>query len=180
MRNTPRSTRASEISLTDHDSFVASVARSPSIPTTRSQSSSSSANRSRPSKEYRPHAYSSTKFSSRLSRSVSYKERRIQCSSKIRSKLKERQHPTAKVCILDRWSCRIASAQVNSTSLSAHALPIVHSKATKPFSRVIRVPSLVSSSLSRTTSWSCNSMAITNTVTASEGEGALHQSRSRD
>jgi hypothetical protein len=163
MGNMPRSTRASEISLTECDSFMALAVHSTSIPATHSQSSSSS-----------------TDFSSLLSKCVSCKEIRIRRSSKIRLKLKQRRQMVAKARVLARLSCQTASAQAHSTSRSIQAFPRVHLKAIKPISHAKRAPSLVSSSLSQARSCSYNSMAITDVATTSEEEGALHQSTSRD
>jgi hypothetical protein len=61
-----------------------------------------------------------------------------------------------------------------------HALPRPHSKATNPSSHMAMVLSLLSSSLSRARSYSCNLTAGANVATASEGEEVLHQSTSGD
>jgi hypothetical protein len=75
--------------MTSTDSFPALVARSSSTPAMRMWSSSSSTDRSRPSKECRPHVCSSASFTSHTSRSVSCRERRIWHSSNIQLKLME-------------------------------------------------------------------------------------------
>jgi hypothetical protein len=50
-------------------------------------------------------------------------------------------------------------------SHSVHAFPSTHVKAANPSSHVAMVPSLLSSSLSRARSYSCNSMATADTTT---------------
>jgi hypothetical protein len=75
MGNTPRSTRASEITISDHDSCTASMEHSSTTPATCSRSFSISTNRSLLSKGSVPHACSSANFSSHCSRSVSRMKR---------------------------------------------------------------------------------------------------------
>jgi hypothetical protein len=82
MGNTPRSMRASEISMTTYDSLTASAARSSSIPAMRKRSCYNPTDRSHPLKECRSCACSSISFS-HLSRIISCMERRVRCSSKI-------------------------------------------------------------------------------------------------
>jgi hypothetical protein len=60
-------------------------------------------------------------------------------------------------------------------SYSMHALPSVHSKATRPSSRTTVAPSLLSSSPSRARSGSYNLTATTDAATTSEGAEVLHQ-----
>jgi hypothetical protein len=82
MGNTPRSMRASEISMITYDNLTASTARSSSILSMRKRSSYHPTDRSHPLKECRSCACSSISFS-RLSRIISYMERRVRRSSKI-------------------------------------------------------------------------------------------------
>jgi hypothetical protein len=77
MGSIPRSTKALEIPTTNIEIFPALATHS------------SSTNRFHPSKECRLCACSSASFTSHTSRSISYRERRIWCSSNIRLKLME-------------------------------------------------------------------------------------------
>jgi hypothetical protein len=77
MGSISRSTRALEIPTTNYDSYLASAAQSPLIPSMRAWDSSSSADRSHPSGGCRSHSCSSASITSCTSRSVSYRQRRI-------------------------------------------------------------------------------------------------------
>jgi hypothetical protein len=78
-------------------------------------------------------------------------------------------------CVWIKKSCLTALARTRLASHSVCTFPRARSKATDPSSHMAMAPSLLSSSLSRARSGPYNSM-----TTAFEGDGALHQSTSRD
>jgi hypothetical protein len=102
MGSIPSLNRALEIPMTNVNNFLASVAHLFSTPATRTRSSSSSTDRSHPSKESRHRAYSSANFTSRNSSSISYRERRIWHNFNIHLKLMECLELEVKAHILAR------------------------------------------------------------------------------
>jgi hypothetical protein len=175
MGNLPRSTRALEIFVTNYNSCPASVACSPSTPSMRVQSPSSSASRSRPSKGCRLCSCSSACIASCTSRSVSSRQRRICRSFNIRLRLMECLDLELEAYILAWKSYWAASAWMGLASRSMHTHSRAHSKATSPSSHATMPPSLLSSSLSQARSCSCSLAATANIATTRGGEEGLHQ-----
>jgi hypothetical protein len=102
MGSVPRSTKSLEISMSNYDNSPASMVRSSSTLDMHAQSSSSSTNRSCPSKECRSRACYSTSIASRISMFISCRERRVYHSSNVRLKLIECLELDEKVSILAR------------------------------------------------------------------------------
>jgi hypothetical protein len=119
-------------------------------------------------------------FTSRTSRSITYRERRIWCYSNILLKLMECLELEVRARILAMLSCQVASAWVLSALCSTQTLPMANSKANNPSSHAAMVPSLLSRSLSRARSCSHNLSATDDVATAPGGGEGLHQSTSGD